>query len=238
MGPREATQPVTVRQHYVAAGYLAGFTQGGKRDSIFYVHPLDGSPVRIDKPENVAFERNYNSIKVEGLRKDHLEGIFRKRFEGPACDLFKTLSDHPGRPFVTEDELAIAIQFLALQAARVPRSRAKYEEMVIQNGKDFLHKLATSPEFEQEVARAAAEIGEDLLSQDDVQKLLAWPTRLPRRRRGGPGQHQMCQGYLHGKGIDSRIVEECAGTHVRTHWHSCERGSRDPDKRGRVALRY
>src|ERR1039457_3849990 len=104
------TQPVTVRQHYVAASYLAGFTQGGRRDSTFYVHPMDGSPVRVDKPENVAFERNYNSIEVEGLRADHLEGIFGEQFEGPACVLFKTLSDNPGRPFVAEDELVIALK--------------------------------------------------------------------------------------------------------------------------------
>jgi len=172
MEPRNTTLPVTVRQHYVAAGYLAGFTQAGRRDSTFYVHPMDGTPVRIDKPENVAFERNYNSIEVEGLRKDHLEGVFGERFESPACDLFKTLSDRPGRPFLSEDEIVIAMKFLALQAARVPRSRAKYEEMVVRNGKDFLHKLATSPEFHQEVARAAADLGDDFLSQDDVQKLV------------------------------------------------------------------
>jgi hypothetical protein len=47
--------------------------------------------------------------------------------------------------------------------------------MIVQNGNGFLHKLATSPEFHQEVARAAAaELGDkDFLSQEDVQKLVA-----------------------------------------------------------------
>ena len=93
------THARTVRQHYVPAGYLAGFTLGGKRDSLFFVHSLDGLTVRQDKPENVAFERNYSSIDVDGLPNDYLEGIFG-RFEGPACALFKELSTKP-RPFAT-----------------------------------------------------------------------------------------------------------------------------------------
>jgi hypothetical protein len=106
---------MTNRQHYVPAGYLAGFTNGGTRDSVFFVHSLDGS-VRRGKPDNVAFENDYNSIYAEGFAKDHLEDIFSKNFEAPACALFKDLSATP-RVFSNEDELSIVIIFVALQAA-------------------------------------------------------------------------------------------------------------------------
>jgi hypothetical protein len=162
---------MTTRQHYVSAGYLAGFTFGGKRDSIFFVHALDGSPVRQDKPENVAFERDYNSIYVDGLPKDYLEGIFSRQLEGPACALFKMLSSKP-RPFATNEELAIAVNLLALQAARVPLSKGKYESLIIENGHQFLHKVAHDPEFRQELVDAGA------LDESDIETLKQGPSLL------------------------------------------------------------
>jgi hypothetical protein len=143
---------VTNRQHYVAACYLAGFTEGGTRDSLFYVHSLDGH-TRQDKPGNVAMERDYNSVYVDGLRKDHLESFFQK-FEGPACTLFRTLSLER-RPFLTEEEFSVAVEFLAIQAARVPLSKQKYGNLIIENGQEFFRQMAYSPAFFQAVADEA-----------------------------------------------------------------------------------
>jgi hypothetical protein len=148
-----AMPQTTIRQHYVSAGYLAGFTKGGTRNSIFYVHPADGSPSRIDKPVNVASEKHYNDINVDGFTPDYLETVFKTQFEDPAHSLFKTLSGNPGRPFQTENELITAYNFLALQAARVPQTKDAYEKLIIQNGQAFLHDMAYSPHLQQRLHR-------------------------------------------------------------------------------------
>ena len=160
-----------IKQHYVSAGYLAGFTFQGKRDSPFFVHSLDGSPVREDIPDHVGFERHYNTIDFPGLPPDHLEAVFHE-FETPACALFKTLSAHPGRPFTTEGELAAALEFVALQAARVPQSKAKYESLIVDSGRMFMNKVAYSPEFFQEVVTAAERTGvlDDSIRQDSLRE--------------------------------------------------------------------
>jgi hypothetical protein len=205
---------MTTRQHYVPAGYLAGFTSTGKRDSIFFVRSLADSRVRQDKPENVAFERNYNSIDVDGLPKDHLEDIFNREFEGPACALFKILSAHP-RPFVTEEEISIAIKFLALQAARVPLSKEKYERLIIENGRKWLNVVANVPEFVQELVDAG------VWGKSDIETLQQGP---PLRELVEAGEIQtkadktgLSVSILH---LTSAIVDQIVSMKV-TVWIGC-----------------
>lgn len=147
----------TVRQHYVPACYLARFTTDGKRDSPFFVHSFDG-PIRKDIPGNVGFERHYHTVDIPGLAPDHLEQDFQK-FEGPACALFRTLASNPGRPFVTADECETAIGFLVTQAARVPQAKRTYENMIIDEGRTFMNKVAFSREFFEEVVGSAVRHG-------------------------------------------------------------------------------
>lgn len=147
----------TVNQHYVSAGYLARFTLGGTRYSPFFVHPPDGSPVRESIPNRVGVERNYHDIDIPGFRPDHLEGEFQK-IESPACALFKTLSENPGR-LLSESEKDAALMFFVIQAARVPQSKAKYETLIVDGGHEFMEALARSPEFFNRVATVARRQG-------------------------------------------------------------------------------
>lgn len=136
----------TVRQHWLPAGYLAGFTLNGDRYSPFWIHPLDGSSVREDIPNHVGFENHYHDIDIPGFSPDHLERIFQD-IEGPAFKLFKTLAANPGRSLLSESEKDTAIGFFALQAARVPQSRDKHKKLVLDSGSAFMKELVHSPEF-------------------------------------------------------------------------------------------
>src|SRR5260370_3193141 len=171
---------VTVRQHYVPASYLARFTFEGMRSSIFYVHPVNNAPVRKSTPDKEGFENHYHTIEMPGLAPDHLESLFEK-YELPASNLFKDLSANPGRPFRSEEELHTAAMFFALQAARLPQSKNKYEKWVVKDGTEFMNKVAHSNEFrqrlkveagitisqgEQEELRKAVESGEIIVSAD------------------------------------------------------------------------
>jgi hypothetical protein len=146
----------TIRQHYVTAGYLARFTLQGERDSPFFVHSLDGH-VRRGTPESTAFERHYHTINVPHLAPDHLESIFQK-IESPACALFRTLSEHPGRD-LSESEKDILVMFLGVQAARVPQSRKKYDNLMVDCGRAFMEGVAYSPKFYGGVMAVAARHG-------------------------------------------------------------------------------
>jgi hypothetical protein len=148
----------TVRQHYVPACYLARFTLGGQRDSRFFIHPVDGSAVREDIPDHVGFERHYHTIDIPGFPPDHLEYVLQE-IEAPACALFRTLAGNPGRPFMTEEELATAAEFLSLQAARVPQSQRRYDNLIVEEGRAFENKLAYSPAFFRDVVTRAIASG-------------------------------------------------------------------------------
>lgn len=164
----QATQQ-TIRQHYVPASYLARFTLEGKRNSVFFVHRLNGAPTHKGTPDNEGFERHYHDINVAGLRPDHLEFEFQK-IEEPACSLFKTLSANPGRPFVSEEELETAVLFLAIQAARVPQAAETYKTILADSGQAFMEKVAHSPEFFDKVTTTARQMGV-LTESADQQKL-------------------------------------------------------------------
>src|ERR1035441_582054 len=92
-----------IKQHFVSAGYLARFTRGGERDSMFHIFAPGQDRMWEGTPESVGFERHYHDIEVPGFPHDHLEEFFQK-YEGPACTLFRSLSTNSGRPLLTKEE--------------------------------------------------------------------------------------------------------------------------------------
>jgi hypothetical protein len=163
---------LVVRQHFVSAGYLARFTLGGERDSLFYVFSPDGMPMRKAIPNSVGFERHYHDVDVPGFRPDHLEEFFEK-FEGSACALFRTLSTNPGRSLLTEEERETAASFVALQAARVPQAKKKYEQLVFDSRRAFVEEMASSPEFFDQAMTTAKRHGVEMDSADQSRLLEA-----------------------------------------------------------------
>jgi hypothetical protein len=163
--PKPTKQQRVVRQHFVTAGYLARFTQEGERDTLFYVFPPDGNPMRKATPNSVGFERNYHDIHVPGFPPDHLEDFFEK-YEGPASSLFRTLSANPGRPLLSGAERETLASFLALQAARIPQAKDKYERLVLDSRRAFMEKMASSPDFFATVMAAAKRQGFDIDAAD------------------------------------------------------------------------
>jgi hypothetical protein len=152
-------EQVTVKQHYVPACYLARFTLEGKRSSGFYVHPVDGSPVRESTPNAEACENHYHTIDVPGFDPDYFEGLFEK-YEAPACSLFKTLSENPGKQLDSDKDLETVAMFFSVQAARLPQAKEKFEKWVRKDAVEFMDKIAHSAEFRQRVeAKTGIRIG-------------------------------------------------------------------------------
>lgn len=139
------TQQRVVRQHFVSAGYLARFTLGGQRNSLFYVFSPGHDQCREATPESVGFEKHYHDIDVPGFPPDHLETFFGQ-YEGRACALFRTLSANPGRSLLTDEERETLTAFLALQAARVPQAKRKYEKLVLDSRGADANDVVNSPQ--------------------------------------------------------------------------------------------
>ena len=140
----------TVKQHYVPACYLARFTLEGERSSAFHVHSVDGSPIRESTPNAEGCENHYHTIDVPGLDPDYFEGFFGK-YEAPACSLFKALSENPGRLLDSRSDLDTVAMFFAVQAARLPQSKERFEKWVRTDTIEFMNKLSCSDEFRQKV---------------------------------------------------------------------------------------
>jgi hypothetical protein len=151
----------TIRQHYVPAGYLAQFTLLGRRDSRFFVHSFDGK-VRQATPESIGFERHYHTIDISNRRPDHLEAIFHK-IESPACALFKKLSESPGHELL-ESEKDTLLMFFSTQAARLPHSREKYNNLMLDRGRAFMEEVAHSHECFERAMEVAARHGIEVVS--------------------------------------------------------------------------
>jgi hypothetical protein len=161
-----------VRQHFVSAGYLARFTLEGERNSLFYVFPPDGSSMREAVPDSVGFERHYHDVDIPGFRPDYLETFFQK-FEGPACALFRTLSASPGRSLLTEEERETVASFVAVQAARIPQGKNKYERLIIDSRRAFVDGMKSSPDFFSKAMATAQRHGVEIDPADQRQLLEA-----------------------------------------------------------------
>lgn len=161
--PTSGTKQRVVRQHFVSAGYQARFTLGGDRDSLFYVFPPGDPTYREATPNSVGFERHYHDIDVPGFPADHLETYFGQ-YEGAAHALFQTLSANPGRALVNEQERDSLTMFLALQAARVPQSKRKYERLVYESRMADANDVAMSADTFEMFADVAQRHGIDLPS--------------------------------------------------------------------------
>jgi hypothetical protein len=156
------------RQHFLSAGYLARFTLGGERGSLFYVYPPGQDQCRKATPGSVGFEKHYHDIDVPGFPPDYLEGFF-ERFEGPACALFRNLSGTPMRSLQTGSERQTLSSFVALQAARIPQAKEKYKNLVLDSRLADAADISTSPQalntFMSVARRHGIEVPPDSLSK-------------------------------------------------------------------------
>lgn len=169
MGRQADVAKPTVRQHYLPACYLARFTSQGKRDSPFFVFSLDGT-IRPSTPNSEGFERHYHTINIDDLPSDHLETIFQK-IESPACALFKTLSDNPGRSLTESDRDALSM-FFCVQVARLPQSRKKYNALVEDSARIFMEEMVHSTTFFRKVTAIALKHGIEVDSDPATQERL------------------------------------------------------------------
>ena len=111
---------VARNHHFVAQGYLAGFTDDGTRHGKLTVFDLDSRRVFRTGPRNVAAKRDFNRVDLEGRPPDDLERSLGD-FEGEAIPAIRRVQERGGP--LTDDALNHVVSLMTLLVAHNPRFR-------------------------------------------------------------------------------------------------------------------
>ena len=79
------------RHHYLPASYLGGFTKSRRKDGQFSVVEIATGRTFTTSPKNVAVERDFNRIDIDGIASDAIENALAP-FEGEAVQAIRNAS--------------------------------------------------------------------------------------------------------------------------------------------------
>lgn len=118
---RKAVKKLARNHHFLSQGYLAGFTDDGTREGQLFVWDIVSrrSPFQT-KSRNVAAERDFNRIEVDGYDPDIMERQLGE-FEGEAISVIRGIQASGELP--PDEEFSYVINLMALLVVHNPRSR-------------------------------------------------------------------------------------------------------------------
>lgn len=108
------------RHHYLPQAYLSAFTNTNKKDGRFFVLNIkDGISFRTS-PLNVAIERDFNKVDIEGQPSDAIEQVLSQFEEKAVQAIRKTIEKET---FPNDQDYNLILNILGLIAIRNPLSR-------------------------------------------------------------------------------------------------------------------
>lgn len=118
-------KPIARKHHYLPQAYLAAFTESKSKDGQFYVFDtLDGNHFRTS-PENVAAERDFNRVDIEGKSLDVLEQALSP-FEDRAVQAIRNVNCT--KIFPNDEDYSYILNLLSLIAVRNPQLRKLFNQ--------------------------------------------------------------------------------------------------------------
>jgi hypothetical protein len=137
------------RHHYVPQCYLKGFVRDRIRPKLFVI---DGKEHRSfsTAPANVAAERDFHRIKIEGYEPDVLE----KAFSEVSQALDRIIA---ARSISNEDDRAYLLNLMAILSVKNPRHRESFRHFQERLWKQVLDVATGTPEmWASQIRRAKA----------------------------------------------------------------------------------
>jgi hypothetical protein len=130
------------RHHYVPQCYLKGFAEDRDHPKLFVI---DGKEQRsfFTAPGNVAAERDFNRIEVDGYPPDALENAF-SAFETDVSQALERIITT--RSIKDEHDRAYLLNLMALMAIKNPRHREGWRNAQEQIWKRVLNLATATPE--------------------------------------------------------------------------------------------
>jgi hypothetical protein len=165
-------KPTARRHHYVPQGYLAGFTHTGTKGGQFFVLDVNTGESFRTSPKNVAAERDFNRIDIEGRSPDAIERALAP-FEQKALDAIRrTIA---ASEFPNPKDCNFILNFLGLIAVRNPRFRGLFNRAREHTVNVISDKLASDKKVWEHHMRKARKAGEhipDTVSFEDFKSFV------------------------------------------------------------------
>jgi hypothetical protein len=153
------TKPIARRHHYLPQAYLAAFTATTLKDGQFNVLDVKSGHSFRTSPVNVAAERDFNRIDIEGHLPDAIERALAP-FEAEAVAAVRRVLETG--EFPNDDDWNLILNLLGLIAVRNPALRASFNssrERVLNRLADIL--VSDQRIWDQHLTSARAS-GEDI----------------------------------------------------------------------------
>ena len=130
--------------HYLPQTYLAAFTDTGTKNGKFYVFDIRSGKRFRTSPRNVAAERDFNRVNLEGKPPDILEQSFSP-FEGQVGQAIRKVNRT--KTFPNDEDANSILNLLCLIVLRNPRSRRKTNRFRQAVSEHFAHLLVSNEQL-------------------------------------------------------------------------------------------
>lgn len=140
------------KHHYLPQGYLAAFTNTGKKDGLLYVLELDKGTWFRTSPKNVAAKRDFNRVDIEGHSPDVIEQALSpvEALMIEACRRVIQTQAYPN-----DEDINYILNLLGLIAVRNPKLRTSFNKAREHMMNMISHMLVSKKEiFEHQVMKA------------------------------------------------------------------------------------
>jgi hypothetical protein len=167
-----AAKTVARRHHYLPQGYLAVFTENGSKDDQFFALDVHSGHCFRTSPKNVAAERDFNRVDIEGHSPDAIEQALAT-FEGQAIRAIRALIE--SQKFPNDDDWNWILNLLGLITVRNPKLRHSFNrshEQVINHVGDLLVSDKKIWDHYQEKMRKEGEIVDESMSFEDMKQFI------------------------------------------------------------------
>ena len=154
-----ATKSISRKHHYLPQAYLAAFTNTGTKNGQLCVLDLEDGRAFSTSPINLAAERDFNRVDIEGHSIDAIENALAS-FEGNAVNsIRKVINSHN---FPNDEDWNLIINLLALIAIRNPQRRRSFNIAREQEIEIIGDLLAKDENMWNSQVKAAREAGEHI----------------------------------------------------------------------------
>lgn len=140
------------RQHFVPQFYLRGFA--GEKDQLFVVDRPSKKTFRT-APKNVAAERDFNRVEVEGIAPNAVEKALAE-FEGKVAPALERV--RAAKSLANKEDRDAVMNMVCALAIRNPRQRATINDFVAELAQKIMDVgLANEERWESQVAQMKKE---------------------------------------------------------------------------------
>ena len=150
------TKSISRRHHYLPQAYLAQFTETQSKDGYLYAFDMETGRSFRTTPLNVATQRDFNRVDIEGHPPDAIENALSS-FEGQAVLAIRRVIET--RRFPDDQDCNLILNLLGLIAVRNPKLREAFNNAREASLRKISETLVSKKELWERQTKAANEAG-------------------------------------------------------------------------------